>query len=71
MPFRGKGSGGGNKRAITYNQHVAIHSFLSNFAGEKGTKLPGRVKGKLKLFSFLFRIILFPYTPLILNVLIS
>ena len=60
MAFRRKSIEGCNKRAITYNQPIAIHSFLSNFAEEKGSKLPGRVKGKLKLFSFLFQIILFP-----------
>ena len=52
MAFRRKGSGSGNKKAITYNQLVAIHSFLSNFTEEKGIKLPGSVQGKLKLFSF-------------------
>lgn len=42
---RQKKSGGRNSMAMSYEQHVALHSFLTNYAEEQGVKLPGRVPG--------------------------
>lgn len=46
LVVRQKKSGGRKSTAISYKQHVDIHSFLINFAEEHGIKLPGRIPGK-------------------------
>ena len=49
LTLRKKKSGGRNSKAISYQQHVMLHSFLTNLAEEQGVKLPGRVPGSLTI----------------------
>ena len=46
LMIRQKKSGGRNSRAVSYQQHVHINTFLTNFAEQNGIKLPGRIPGK-------------------------
>ena len=69
LTWRQKGSGLRNKRAITYNQHVAAHPFLKKSGEKNGSKLPGRVKGELNIYlsiSCSFIYLPSPYTCLYL-----
>lgn len=54
LTVRVKKSGGNNPKSVTYEQHVAIHSFLNNYAEEQGIKLPGRIPGRPDLLIYFF-----------------
>ena len=46
LALRQKKSGGRNRLAVSYDQHVAIYTFLTNAAEKYGVKLPGRIAGE-------------------------